>query len=135
MIEETKAQGGLQLRRRRRRRRRSRRRRRCRRRRRRKSRSRSRTRRKRRRRRSRRKRKRRRSKIRRRIRRRGNRRWRRFTDIRLVVTSSLFWNVMQRRFVVTDVSGQPIGPIINGQAVQDACRNTGAPLYREWRGL
>jgi hypothetical protein len=28
-----------------------------------------------------------------------------------------------------DVSGQPIGPIFNGHAVQGACRNTGAPLY------
>jgi hypothetical protein len=43
----------------------------------------------------------------------------RFTYIRLVVTSTLFWDVTQRRFVVTDVSGQP----------------TGALLYREWRGL
>ena len=41
---------------------------------------------------------------------------------------------MQCRFVVTDVSEQTIGPILNGQAVQDARRNTGAPLYTEWRG-
>jgi hypothetical protein len=59
----------------------------------------------------------------------------RFTYIRPVVTSTLLWDVMQRRFVVADVSGQPIGPMFDGQAVQDACRNTGAPLYREWRGL
>ena len=30
---------------------------------------------------------------------------------------SLFWDVTQRLFVVTDVSGQPLGPIFKGQAV------------------
>jgi len=34
------------------------------------------------------------------------------------IRSSLFWHVTQRRLVVTDVSGQPIGPIFNGQAVR-----------------
>jgi hypothetical protein len=29
--------------------------------------------------------------------------------------SSLFWDVTQRLLVVTDVSGQPIGPIFKGQ--------------------
>jgi hypothetical protein len=33
--------------------------------------------------------------------------------------SSLFWDVTQRRLIVADVSGQPIGPIFNGQAVQE----------------
>lgn len=36
----------------------------------------------------------------------------------LYVRSSLFWDVMQRIFVVTDNSGQPIGPISKVQAVQ-----------------
>ena len=31
--------------------------------------------------------------------------------------SSLVWDVKQRRMVVTDVSGQPIGPIIKNKAV------------------
>jgi len=34
---------------------------------------------------------------------------------------SLFWDVTQRRFVVIDVSGQPICLILNGQAVQAEC--------------
>ena len=33
--------------------------------------------------------------------------------------SSLFWDITHRRLVVTDVSGQHIGP--KGQAVQEAC--------------
>ena len=32
---------------------------------------------------------------------------------------SLFWDVTQRRLVVIDVSGQSVGPIFKGQAVQD----------------
>ena len=32
------------------------------------------------------------------------------------IRSSLFWDVTQRRLVVTDVSGQTVGPIVNGQA-------------------
>ena len=30
--------------------------------------------------------------------------------------SSLFWDIMHRRLVITDVSGQPLGPIFKGQA-------------------
>ena len=33
--------------------------------------------------------------------------------------SSLFWDVIQRRLIVADVSGQHIGPIFNGQAVKE----------------
>ena len=33
--------------------------------------------------------------------------------------SSLFWDVAQHWLVVTDVSGQPIGPILNGQSLLD----------------
>ena len=51
--------------------------------------------------------------------------------------SSLFWDVMQRRLVVTDVSGQPIGPIFKSQSVQEEMgpdmlsRNVGnyLPIY------
>jgi hypothetical protein len=32
--------------------------------------------------------------------------------------SSLFWDVTQHRMVVTDFSGQPIGPTFKGQAFQ-----------------
>ena len=35
---------------------------------------------------------------------------------------SLFRDVTRRRLVVTEVSGQPIGPIFKGQAVQEECR-------------
>jgi hypothetical protein len=35
-----------------------------------------------------------------------------------LLRSSLFWVVTQRRSVVTDVSGQRIGPIFKGQVVQ-----------------
>jgi hypothetical protein len=33
-------------------------------------------------------------------------------------SSSLFWDVTQRRFVVTDISGQPVGPNFNGQTAE-----------------
>jgi hypothetical protein len=33
--------------------------------------------------------------------------------------SSPFWDITQSRLVVTDVSGQPIGPILKNQAVQE----------------
>jgi hypothetical protein len=33
--------------------------------------------------------------------------------------SSLFSDVTQRRLLVTDLSGQPIGPVFMGQAVQE----------------
>ena len=36
-----------------------------------------------------------------------------------VVSCSLFWDVTQRRMVVTDVTGQHIGPIFKGKAVQE----------------
>jgi len=44
--------------------------------------------------------------------------------------SSLFWDVTQRRWAVTDVSGQPIGPSIKGQAVQDTSVTTNIPKER-----
>jgi hypothetical protein len=34
------------------------------------------------------------------------------------IWSSLFWEGTQRSLVVIDVSGQPIGPVFKGQAVQ-----------------
>jgi len=34
------------------------------------------------------------------------------------VRSPLFWDVAQRRFLVTDVSGKPISPTFKGQAFQ-----------------
>jgi len=41
------------------------------------------------------------------------------SGICLVVTSSLFWDVTHRRlWLVTEVSGQPTGPVFRGQAVQ-----------------
>jgi len=33
--------------------------------------------------------------------------------------SSFFWDVTQLWLVITDVSGQPVGPIFNGQATQE----------------
>lgn len=41
------------------------------------------------------------------------------------VTSTFFWVVMQRTLVVTDVSGQSVGPISNVQSVEDG--NLGCP--------
>ena len=38
------------------------------------------------------------------------------------MSSSLLWDVTQRRLVVTDVSGQPIGPNVKGQTAQEECR-------------
>ena len=35
--------------------------------------------------------------------------------------SSFFWDVTQRRLVVTDVSGKPIGARLKGKAVQEQC--------------
>jgi hypothetical protein len=40
---------------------------------------------------------------------------------------SLFWDVTQRILVVTDVSGQPVGPIFKGQAAVQ--KNTLAHTY------
>jgi hypothetical protein len=37
----------------------------------------------------------------------------------LAVGFSSFWVVTNRRFVATDVSGQPIVPVFKGQAVQE----------------
>jgi hypothetical protein len=57
--------------------------------------------------------------------------------------SSLFPDIAQRRLVVTDVSGQPVGPIFKPRAAQEGCltsmRSTGCPQtsvtnYR-WSGL
>jgi hypothetical protein len=33
--------------------------------------------------------------------------------------SSLFWDITQRRVVLTDVLGQPIGPILKGKEIQE----------------
>jgi hypothetical protein len=44
-----------------------------------------------------------------------------------------FLDFTQRRMEVPDVSGQPIGPIFRGQAVQEKCREQlDTQLYREW---
>ena len=32
------------------------------------------------------------------------------------------WNVTQRRLIITDVSGKPIGTIIKGHVVQEECQ-------------
>jgi hypothetical protein len=39
----------------------------------------------------------------------------------MLMIYSLFWDGKQRKLVVTDVSGQPIGPIFKGQSVQEFC--------------
>jgi len=36
------------------------------------------------------------------------------------VISARFWDITQRRFLVTDASGKPIGPIFTARAVQEA---------------
>jgi hypothetical protein len=36
-----------------------------------------------------------------------------------ILWPSLFSDVTQRRLVFTDVSGQPVGPIIKGQAIRE----------------
>lgn len=38
------------------------------------------------------------------------------------MASSFFQNVTERRFVVTDVSKQTIGPVFKSQAAQEKCR-------------
>jgi len=43
---------------------------------------------------------------------------------RSLVTCSLFWDVTQRRLVVTDVSIQHIGPIFKVKAVQEDRENS-----------
>jgi hypothetical protein len=43
------------------------------------------------------------------------------TENSVFLSSSVFWDVTQLRLVVTDVSGQPVGPSIKDQAVQDDC--------------
>jgi hypothetical protein len=42
---------------------------------------------------------------------------------------SLFWDVTQRKLVLTDVSEQPIGPIFKGQAVEEYPSRSGWPFY------
>jgi len=37
------------------------------------------------------------------------------------MSSSVFWDVTQSRLVIPDVSGQPVGPILKDQIVQDDC--------------
>jgi hypothetical protein len=46
--------------------------------------------------------------------------------------SSLFFSVTQRRLTVTDVSGQPIGPIFTGQEfyLAQVLNNTAVVLFR-----
>ena len=47
--------------------------------------------------------------------------------------SALLWDFPQYKRVVTDVSSQPIGPIFEGQAVQEECREyLGMQLFRGW---
>ena len=38
-----------------------------------------------------------------------------------LMRSSLFWDVTQRREIITDVSGQLITPIFKGRTVQEYC--------------
>ena len=38
------------------------------------------------------------------------------------MNSSLFRDITQHRLIVTEVSGQPFGPIFNGNAVQEEIR-------------
>jgi hypothetical protein len=35
--------------------------------------------------------------------------------------SSFFWDFTQRRLMFIDISGQTIGPVFKGQAVQEDC--------------
>jgi len=44
--------------------------------------------------------------------------WRQVRGTVASIISSLFWDVTQRRLVVTDVSGKRIGPVLEGQAFQ-----------------
>jgi hypothetical protein len=44
----------------------------------------------------------------------------------------LFWNVTQRRLVVTDVSGQHFGPIFRDQVVQEECIIAENVVGNEW---
>jgi hypothetical protein len=44
--------------------------------------------------------------------------------------SLLFWDVTQRRFVCIDVSGQPIGSTLKGQAVQETSVTALPPTLR-----
>jgi hypothetical protein len=37
----------------------------------------------------------------------------------LMLRSALFWDITQRIVVYTEVSGQPIGPILEGQEIQE----------------
>jgi hypothetical protein len=38
-------------------------------------------------------------------------------SVAVYMTSSLFWDVTQSILVLTDASGQPIGPIFKGKAI------------------
>jgi hypothetical protein len=40
-------------------------------------------------------------------------------DIKIKLRFSPFWDVTQRKLVVTDISGQPIGPVFKGQTAQE----------------
>jgi len=42
-----------------------------------------------------------------------------FKWVRRITKYSLFWDFTKRKWAVTDVSGQPIGPFLKGQAVQE----------------
>jgi hypothetical protein len=42
---------------------------------------------------------------------------------------SFFRDLTQRHLVVTDVSGEPTGPIFEGQTVQDECQKSWVGIY------
>jgi len=58
-------------------------------------------------------------------------------ETELPLGSSPFWDVMQRRVVLTDVSGQPISPILKSQAVRGTSvtnyRSTLRNIPQDWR--
>jgi hypothetical protein len=45
--------------------------------------------------------------------------------------SSLFWDITQHKLVVTNVLGQPVGPIFKGQAVQEHVLEVSRKTWRE----
>jgi len=41
--------------------------------------------------------------------------------VHLGVRSTLFWDFTQRRNLVMNIAGQLVGPVFNGQAIQEYC--------------
>jgi hypothetical protein len=48
---------------------------------------------------------------------------------------SLFWDVTQRRLIVTDVLGQPMGPIFKSQAVKKKIETYLKVMGVDWNNL